>query len=303
MTERQGLAARLAKERNVLILAHYYQTMDIQEIAHVVGDSFTMAKKAAAAREDVLLVCGVRFMAETAKLLAPDKTVLLPVPDAGCPMADMIEAEDVLRMREQYPGAAVVCYVNSSAAVKAVSDICCTSSSAVRMVRSLEQDEIIFVPDRNLGAYVASQTPEKRIHLYDGYCPIHHIAAERDALAAREAHPDAALLVHPECRPEVVRLADGVGSTEYILNTVEAAPEGAEFIIGTEEGVVRRLERTAPGRRCYLLRAGFTCVNMKKTTLEDVCRALETLAPRVELDAGTADQARVCLEHMVAVQP
>ena len=292
---------RLAQQRGALILAHYYQTMDIQEIAHVVGDSFAMAKKAASAREAVLVVCGVSFMAETAKLLAPDKTVLLPVPGAGCPMADRIGAEDVLRMREKYPRAAVVCYVNSSAAVKAVSDICCTSSSAVQAVRSLKQDEIIFVPDQNLGAYAASQVPEKHFHLYDGCCPIHHAVTEQDAREARNAHPNAALLVHPECGPEVVRLADGVGSTEYILKTVEAAPGGAEFIIGTEEGVVRRLEHTAPGRKCVPLRAGFICADMKKTTLDDVCRALETLSPRVELDADIADKARVCLERMVAV--
>lgn len=301
MNELQERAARLACERNALILAHYYQYYDIQEIAHVVGDSFALAKKAAQATEPVLVLCGVRFMAETAKLLSPDKTVLLPAPDAGCPMADMVTAHDVLDMRAKHPNAAVVCYVNSSAEVKAVSDICCTSSSAVEVVRSLTQDEIIFVPDQNLGAYVASQVPEKRFHLYNGYCPIHHAASVRDVQAARQAHPGAVFLAHPECKPEVVALADGVGSTAYILQTVEQAPTGTEFIIGTEEGVIRRLAHTAPGRTCYLLRSGFTCVNMKKTMLEDVCRALEMPSPAVEVDADVADKARVCLERMVSV--
>ena len=300
MTETQNRALSLARERGALIMAHYYQPMDIQEIAHVVGDSFAMASKAAAAPESVLVVCGVRFMAETAKLLAPDKTVLFPAPDAGCPMADMITPEDVLALRARYPGAAVMCYVNSSAAVKAASDVCCTSSSAVKLARSLAEEEIIFVPDQNLGAYVAAQAPEKRVHVFSGYCPIHHAATERDALEARRAHPDAAFLAHPECRPEVVALADGVGSTEYILQTVEAAPEGAAFIIVTEEGVIRRLERTAPGRLCYPLRAGFICADMKKITPTDVCRTLETLSPQVELDPEIAEKARGCLERMMA---
>lgn len=291
----------LAEQKRALIFAHYYQTMDIQEIADVVGDSFELAKRAASASEEAVVLCGVRFMAESVKILSPDKTVLLPAPDAGCPMADMVTPEDVLRLRREHPDAAVVCYVNSSAAVKAVSDICCTSSSAERVVKSLPQKRIIFVPDQNLGAYVASKTPEKEFVLYSGYCPIHHAVGERDVLAARRAHPEAKFLAHPECPPAVVAMADGVGSTAYILKTVEDAPEGTSFIIGTETGVVERLRVTAPGKKAWLLRDRFVCPNMKKTALADVKRSLERFEENIELDREEMTAARASLTRMIEV--
>ncbi len=291
----------LAKEKDVLILAHYYQTMDIQGIADVVGDSFELARKAQAATNRYIMLCGVRFMAETAKILNPDKTVLLPAPDAGCPMADMIDEADVLELKAAHPKAAVVCYVNSTAAVKAVSDICVTSSSAERVVRSLAEDEIIFVPDQNLGAYVASKILEKTFHFFSGFCPIHNAVTVKDVEIAKRLHPLAKIIVHPECIPEVVALADEVGSTSFILQTVTNAPSGSEFVIGTEEGVVRRLMETAPDKRCFLLKDRFSCVNMKKTTIDDVRNALINLTPTIELSADEMDKARNCLVRMISV--
>ncbi|MDR0293174.1 MAG: quinolinate synthase NadA [Oscillospiraceae bacterium] len=294
-TEIQALAER----KDAFILAHYYQPMDIQRIAGAVGDSFELAKRATAAPQKTLIFCGVRFMAESAKLLSPDKTVVLPAADAGCPMADMVTPEDVRRLREKHPDAAVMAYVNTSAEVKAECDICCTSSSAEQVARSLREEEIIFLPDRNLGAYVAARAPEKRFILFEGHCPVHRRVAAADVRAAREARPGARVLVHPECLPEVVALADGVGSTSWILREVEQAPPGGQFVIGTEAGVVERLRETAPEQACFLLKAGFVCPNMKKTSLEDVARALNGKTPAVDLDGETMRRARVPLERMM----
>lgn len=301
MTELQDKVLRLAAEKRALILAHYYQTMDIQQIAHVVGDSFELARRAAEAEQSVLVVCGVRFMAESAKLLNPVKMVLLPAPDAGCPMADMAGPEDVALLRERYPDAAVVCYVNSTAAVKAVSDVCCTSSSAVRIVKALPQEKIIFIPDKNLGAYVQSKVPEKKIILYDGFCPVHDRPTAADALRARALHPEAKLLAHPECIPEVVSLADGVGSTAFILDTVQNASEGESFIIATETGVVERLRLLAPHVKSFLVKDGFVCPNMKKTSLDDVYRCLLDFKEEILLDPGEADAARSALARMISI--
>lgn len=291
---------QLKQQKNALILAHYYQTMDIQNVADLVGDSFELARRAKEAKEELLIVCGVRFMAESAKILSPQKTVLLPAPDAGCPMADMVEPEDVMALRKQYPAAAVVCYVNSSAAVKAVSDICCTSSSAERVVRSLKEKQIIFIPDQNLGQYVASRVPEKEIILFDGCCPIHHRVEEEEILAAKRRYPDAMVLVHPECRPEVLRHADYIGSTAGILQQAEKSP-GSEFIIATEIGVVDRLTQLYPDKSFYPVTGSFLCPNMKKTHLEDVLFALEEGEFEIELEEEEMKAARSCLERMVAV--
>ncbi|MDR3207688.1 MAG: quinolinate synthase NadA [Oscillospiraceae bacterium] len=301
MTEIQRQIRALAAQKGALILSHFYQTMDIQAVADVVGDSFELARRARQAAQPIIVLCGVRFMAESAKLLNPDKTVLLPAPDAGCPMADMVAPEDVDALREKHPGAAVMCYVNSSAAVKAKSDVCCTSSSAVRIARALPQRDILFLPDQNLGAYVAAQVPEKNLILFDGYCPIHHAVRPADVLAARAAHPDARVVVHPECRPDVVALADFVGSTAELLAHVENSPPGGIFVVGTETGVVERLRQTAPDKTVYLLKAGFVCPNMKKTRLSDLLRALETGAEAVEVDATVAAGAQRALERMVAL--
>jgi len=290
----------LKRERGALILAHYYQTMDIQDIADCVCDSFEMARRASAAKESLLIVCGVHFMAESAKILNPGKTVLLPSPGAGCPMADMVAPEDVAALRGRYPDAAVVCYVNTSAAVKAASDVCCTSSSALKIVKALPEKRIVFLPDRNLGAFVASKAPEKEIILFDGYCPVHDCVGESDAIAAKEAHPGAELLVHPECREEVLAHADHIGSTAEIIGAALGSGAG-EFIIGTETGVVERLASLAPGKRFYPLRSGFICHDMKKTSLSDVLRSLETGEHEVTLGADVLEAAGRSLGRMVGM--
>jgi quinolinate synthase len=290
----------LKERKNALILAHYYQTMDIQRVADAVGDSFELAKMAAEAKQDTLIFCGVRFMAESAKILSPEKTVILPVESAGCPMADMVTPGDVLNLRRKYPNAAVMAYVNTSAEVKAECDICCTSSSAERVARSLRQDEIIFLPDKNLGAYIASLVPEKRFILYDGNCPVHHKVTAENVRAARLAYPDAKILLHPECPNEAVKLADGAGSTSWILEQVEQSPEGCRFVIGTEIGVVERLRETAPGRECHILMPDFICEDMKKTTLADLYAALNGGGTVIEPDKTVMDSARNSLMRMLA---
>lgn len=300
MNDTQQAILSMKKEKNALILAHYYQTMDIQEVADHVCDSFEMARRAHEAGEDTLVICGVRFMAESAKILNPDKTVLLPSPDAGCPMADMIEPEDVTKLRERHPDAAVVCYVNSSAAVKAVSDICCTSSSAERIVRALPERKVIFVPDRNLGSYVATKVPEKEIILFNGFCPTHERIAESDVIAAKRAHPAAKLLVHPECRPEVLQHADYIGSTAGIISEALAS-SAAEYIIGTEIGVVNHLEALAPGKVFWPLTDSFTCPNMKKTRLSDVLVSLKEGKFEITLTTAEIASARLTLERMVSL--
>ena len=299
MTRLQKKILRLKEEKRATILAHFYQRLEIQEIADEVGDSFALAQKAQQADCDAILLCGVRFMAESAKILNPSKKVYLPNPGAGCPMADMVTPEDVLALREKYPEAAVVCYVNSSAAVKAVSDVCCTSSSAERIVRALPQKQIIFVPDQNLGAYCAKQAPDKEFILFTGFCPTHHAVTAAHAAAAREAHPNARFAVHPECRPEVLAQADYVGSTAGILKYVYAS-EAEEFVIGTECGVQEILRRDCHGKKIYSIREDFLCPNMKKTTLEDVLRTLEGGEPEIELPADEMEGARKALERMIS---
>ena len=298
MNDLQEMILALKEKKNALILAHYYQTMDIQEIAGYVCDSFEMARRAQEAKADMLVVCGVRFMAESAKILNPDKKVLLPAPDAGCPMADMITPEDIAALRGQYPGVPVVCYVNTTAAVKAACDVCCTSSSAEKIVRALPGERIIFVPDRNLGAYVASKVPEKEIILFDGYCNVHDRVAESDVLTAKEAYPHAKLLVHPECRMEVLRHADYIGSTAGMIGEALAS-SAREFIIGTEIGVVERLEALAPEKMFYPLRSGFVCPNMKRTRIGDVYDSLENENFEIFLDTEEIEAASESLQRMV----
>ena len=298
MNALQEIILSLKAEKNALILAHYYQTADIQEIADHVCDSFAMAQRAYEAKEELLIICGVHFMAESAKLLNPDKTVLLPVRDAGCPMANMADPGEVTALRARYPDAAVISYVNTSAAVKAVSDVCCTSSSAAKIARALPEKRIIFIPDRNLGAYVATQTPEKEIILFSGYCPVHDFASKTDVAAAKTAYPGASLLVHPECREEVLQQADYVGSTEGIIAQALQSAAG-EFIIGTENGVVERLKKLAPEKKFYPLRSGFDCADMKKTRLSDVYNALESGEFEILLNSDIIEGAAKALRRMV----
>lgn len=288
----------LKKQRGALILAHYYQTLDIQLVADFAGDSFDLSRKAQSAAEDVIVFCGVRFMAESAKLLSPSKTVLLPNERAGCPMADMVTPEIVRSLKREHPGAAVVCYVNSSAETKAECDICCTSSNAERVVRSLPNEEIIFVPDKNLGAFVASKVPEKRFIFMDGYCPIHRNITEKQALDALKAHPDALFAAHPECEPEVLRHAHYIGSTKNILDWCGQSA-AKKFIIGTEIGVVERLTHQYPEKEFYLLSPKLICPNMKKTTMQDLREALEFGRNVIELDPDITERARIPLEKML----
>jgi len=300
MNTTQDAILRLKQEKNAVIMAHYYETMDIQEIADVVGDSYALAVKAKETDASVIVLCGVRFMAESAKLLNPEKTVLLPSADAGCPMADMVTPQAVQTLRKLYPEAVVVCYVNSSAAVKAVSDVCCTSSSALQVVSALPQKQILFVPDKNLGRYVAQQLPEKEIICFEGYCPIHDRLSAEQVRKILAEHPGAKLLVHPECSEEVCSMADYIGSTAGILEQVQEDPEGS-FVIATERGVLDRLNVICPQAKIWLAdESVLLCRDMKKTTLEDVLHCLETGETEICLPPEEISAARASLDRMVA---
>ncbi len=295
-----GRIRALKEERDAVILAHNYQVGPVQDIADLVGDSLELSRAAASMEGKVIVFCGVDFMAETAAILSPEKKVLLPAGDACCPMAEMITPGEIQEVRRRYPGAAVVAYVNTTADVKAESDICCTSANAIRVVNSLPEDRVIFVPDRNLALY-AARFSEKEIIPWEGYCIVHDRFTPADVREARERHPGAELLVHPECRPEVIDLADAVYSTSGIVRHACTAP-GKEFIIGTEVGILHRLEKECPGRRCYPLSERAVCVNMKKTDLPKVCSALESMGPVVTVPPDVAARARKAIDRMLAVR-
>lgn len=291
---------KLKEEKNALILAHYYAPLEIWEIADFIGDSLELSRKAAAAREELIVFCGVRFMAESAKILNPNKKVLLPVADAGCPMADMIEAEQLAALKREHPEAAVICYVNSSAEVKALSDICCTSSNAVKVAGSLTEKEIIFVPDRNLGAHVASFYPDKTFHFIDGYCPIHNACSAKDLKSAKERHPNALVAAHPECGAGTALLSDFVGSTTGILDFCRKS-EGKEFIIGTENEIVLALQKELPDKIFYPAKEDFLCKDMKKNTLSALFSALQEEKTEIVLDEKVLAGAAKSLERMLAL--
>ena len=292
--------AQLKKEKNALILAHYYVPIEVQDVADKVGDSFALAKFAKSASEDVIVMCGVRFMGESAKILSPDKTVLLPADDAGCPMADMITPEGVMEHRRNHPEAAVVCYVNSSAAVKAVSDICCTSSSALKVVEALGEKEVIFVPDKNLGSYVAEKTGEKAFHVHNGYCPIHNRLEAEEVLKLKAEHPEALVAVHPECQQEILDHADFIGSTADILDFA-AKSDYKEMIIGTEVEIAKILSRKYPEKKFYTASENFTCGDMKKITLEALRDCLKYGKYEVKLTDEEIAGARRSLDRMVSI--
>lgn len=289
----------LKEKRNAIILAHNYQRPEVQDIADLTGDSLELARAAAAMEGEVIVFCGVDFMAETAAILAPEKTVLLPAPDACCPMAEMVTADELRFARARHPGAAVVCYVNTTAGVKAESDICCTSANAIDVVKSLEEERIIFVPDKNLGRYAARFT-KKEILPWEGFCLVHDRYTPTDVARAKEAHPGAIVLVHPECRPEVIDLADHVASTSGIVRYVRTSP-GTEFIIGTETGILHRFAKECPGKHCFPLSDKAVCVNMKKTTLTHVRDALVTGQPTITVPEEIASRARRAIERMLAL--
>ncbi|MCR3883914.1 quinolinate synthase NadA [Methanotrichaceae archaeon M04Ac] len=290
---------RLKEEKNAVILAHNYQPGDVQDVADLRGDSLELSRAAAREEADLIVFCGVDFMAETAAILSPEKRVILSGAGACCPMAQMITGRELRGFKAEHPAAAVVCYVNSSAEVKAESDICCTSANGIEVVASLSEETVLFVPDRNLGRYVARFT-DKKIIPWDGYCYVHDRYTTDDVLRAKSLHPEAEVLVHPECRPEVIDLADGVYSTSGMARRALESP-AREFIIGTEVGMNYRLKKDNPGKEFYPLSEGAICVDMKKTTLEKVLSALVTLEPRVVVPKEIADRARGAIERMLEV--
>jgi quinolinate synthase len=269
----QAEILRLKKEHDVCILAHAYQTQDILEVADFVGDSFGLSQQAAAAPQGTILMCGVRFMAETAKILSPEKRVILSHPQAGCPMAEQLTAEELRALKKQHPRAAVVAYINTTAALKAECDVCVTSASALDIVRRLPQQEILFIPDCNLGGWIKEQVPEKTFYFIKGGCPVHMRIQEADVLAARAQYPDAELLVHPECLAEVTCHADYVGSTTGILAYIKTS-RTRRFIIGTDNSIVQHLQFAYPDREFYPLSCACICRDMRLTTLVDVYRCV-----------------------------
>jgi quinolinate synthase len=290
---------RLKEERHAIILAHNYQPDEVQDIADLTGDSLELSRAAATMEGDVIVFCGVDFMAETAAIISPEKTVILPASDACCPMAEMITADELKFAKSRHPDAAVVCYVNTTAEVKAESDICCTSSNAVRVVNSLAEDQVIFVPDRNLALYTQRFT-KKEILPWEGFCHVHDRITADYVRRARDLHPGSIVLVHPECRPEVIDLADHVASTSGIIRLVCELPD-EEFIIGTEIGILHRLKKECPTKNCYPLSSGAICTNMKKTDLTKVRQALADLQPRITVPCEIANRARRAIERMLAV--
>lgn len=290
----------LKEERRAIVLAHYYQRGEIQDAADFVGDSFGLSQQAAATDAEVIVFCGVHFMAESAAILSPQKTVLLPVPQAGCPMADMIDADGLRAFKKKYPDAAVVSYVNTTAAVKAESDICCTSSNAVQVVNSLDAERVIFTPDRNLGRYVAEQT-DKEIIVWEGYCHTHDQLTLEEFLAIKAEHPEALSAVHPECRPEVSAAADFVSSTAGILKFVRES-KAKKFIIGTEAGILHVMQKQNPDKELILASPKMTCPTMKLNTLEKTVQSLEMMQPRITVPEDIRVKAALALDRMLLIQ-
>ena len=291
---------KLKKKRNAVIIAHNYQRDEIQEIADISGDSLALAQAAVRTDADVIVFCGVHFMAESASILNPGKTVLLPVVEAGCPLADMVTPEKVRAARKQYPDAAVVCYVNTSAEVKAQSDIACTSSNAVEVVRSLKEKRIIFVPDKNLGRYVQSQVKEKDIILWEGFCPTHIRVQGEDVVKTKKLHPGAEVIAHPECNPEVLALSDHICSTGGMFKYVKES-KSVEFIIGTEAGMLYKLQKENPDKKFYLPTQNLICANMKLITLGWVAHSLEKMVYEVKVADNVKEHAMKALEKMLRV--
>lgn len=297
--ELQDEIIRLKKEKDICILAHAYQSHDIWEVADYVGDSYGLSVQAAKAAQSTVLMCGVRFMAETVKILSPQKRVLLSNSNAGCPMAEQMDVELISGVKKMYPDYTVVAYINTTSELKTICDVCVTSSSAVQIVKNIENKNILFIPDCNLGKWVADQVPEKNIKLLQGGCPTHVRMSKRDAEKARKAHPDALLLVHPECLPEVSGLADYRGSTTGIMDYAKKS-DAKEFIIGTENSIVQHLQFACPDKQFYPLSRDCVCHNMKLTTLGDVYQCVKgTGGEEIKLDEEVRIKAKRCIDTML----
>ncbi|HUU62777.1 MAG TPA: quinolinate synthase NadA [Dehalococcoidia bacterium] len=290
---------KLKKSLSAVIVAHNYQRPEVQDIADITGDSLELARQCTQVDAEVIVFCGVHFMAESAAILSPERTVLLSEADAGCPMADMIGEADLREWKERYPEAAVVCYVNSSAAVKALSDVCCTSANGLGVVQSLPNDEVLFIPDRHLGHYVSTKT-DKRMILYPGFCPPHQRLIPRHIEHAKELHPDAVVLVHPECSAEVIARADAALSTSQMIRYVKES-DARTFLIGTEEGLLHGLRRENPEKAFHLLTTGLLCPDMKKTTLKSVMRTMEERRNVVRVAEEVRVKAKLALDRMLEV--
>ncbi len=293
---------RLKDQRRAVILSHFYQRPEIQEIADFVGDSLELSRQAAATDAGVIVFCGVHFMAESAAILSPDKTVLLPEINAGCPMADMVDAEALRAQKSRMEGAVVVCYVNTSAEVKAESDIACTSANAVSVINSIPRDRpVLFIPDKNLGRYVAGRTARDNLTVWEGFCATHDRLTGKDVVRIKAEYPGALVLAHPECRSEVLELADAVASTSGMLKYAGESP-AREFIICTEIGILHQFRKRYPDKKFYPASNRLSCPNMKATTLEKVHRALVTMEPRITVPEEIRQRALVSLDRMLAVK-
>ena len=297
MTKQEEIQ-RLKEEKDAVILAHFYVEPEIQEAADYIGDSFKLSRIAKELPNQTIVFCGVSFMGESGKLLSPGKRILMPAPDADCPMAHMVTKEEIERAREQYPDLAVVCYVNSTAEIKSWSDVCVTSANAVQIVRNLPNRNILFIPDRTLGRFVAQQVPEKNVILVNGFCPIHEAMKAQEIEDLKRAHPKALVLAHPECNEGVLAAADYIGSTSGILAYAKESG-GEEFIIGTETGVLHELKKQNPDKRFFVPATPPVCHDMKKITLDQIIHVLKTGEHGADVDGQYATRAGASLERML----
>lgn len=288
----------LKKEKNAIVLAHCYQNIEIDSVADYVGDSLQLSRKAQESDAQIIIFAGVYFMAQSAKILSPQKKVIIPRQDAGCPMADMITPEKLTKFNKQNGNHPIVCYINSTAEVKAMCDICCTSSNAVDIVNSLESETILFVPDKNLGAYVQSKLPHKKIICFEGFCPIHMNIDIKILEKQKEKYPNALIISHPECQKEVIENSDFTGSTTAMINFVKKSKK-REFIIVTEQGVVQRLMRDCPDKNFYHIQDDVLCKDMKKTSLEDIYNALLNETNEIKINEDIRQKAKVCIDKML----
>lgn len=288
---------KLKKEKGAIILAHYYQIPEIQEIADYVGDSYYLSKIAKDCEENIIVFCGVKFMAESAKILSPEKTVILPVMEVGCVMADMATEEGLAKLKEEHPNAKVVCYINSSTEVKALSDVCCTSSNAENIINNLEEKEIIFLPDRNLGSYIQEKTPDKKFILWNGFCIVHEAIQKEEILRLKNEHEGILTVAHPECSKEIRDISDFIGSTSEIINFVNNS-SNKKFIIITEEGVLHQLRKNGEEKEFYIPYGKMVCRNMKMTTLKDLYESLLKMENKIEIDEDLRLKAYNSLKNM-----